>query len=61
MENPQSINCQTIQGTSNNKRNEALDVLITQIQNERTKNYISNRLIPQMEWYSRKGQECKKQ
>lgn len=62
MENNGTMYNQTIQGsTNNNERNAALDVSIVQVQNERTKSYIANRLMPQMEWYSRKGRECKKQ
>lgn len=61
MEKNGSINYQAIQGAANNTRNAALDVLITQIQDEKTQSYITNRLMPQMEWYSRKGRECKKQ
>lgn len=62
MENNGTMYNQTIQGSTNsNERNAALDVSIVQVQNERTKSYIANRLVPQMEWYSRKGRECKKQ
>lgn len=61
MEMNGSINYQTIQESASNTRNAALNVLVSQIQNEKTKNYITNRLMPQMDWYSRKGRECKKQ
>lgn len=41
-------------------RNAVLGDLIAQVQSEKIKSYISNRLMPQMEWYSSKGRECKK-
>ena len=43
-----------------NVRNVALMDLVGQIQNENTKNYVIGRIMPQMEWYSSKGGECKK-
>ena len=43
-----------------NARNVALMDLVGQIQNENTKNYVIGRIMPQMEWYSSKGGECKK-
>lgn len=61
MEENRTMYQQTAEGSANNARNAALDILVAQVQNENTKNYISNRLMPQMAWYSRKGRECKKQ
>lgn len=43
----------------NNIRNAPLISLAEQIQNSNIKNYILNRIIPQMEWYSDKGKNCK--
>lgn len=45
---------------NNNVRNAALVNLVGQIQDENTKSYILDRIIPQMEWYSRNGRDCKK-
>ena len=42
-------------------RDKALSGLIATVQNERTKDYIQNRIIPQMEWYSKKSAVYKKQ
>lgn len=41
-------------------RDEALDPLIDQVENEHTKDYIRNRVVPQMKWYSKKSAECKR-
>lgn len=43
-----------------NARNNALMDLVEQIQNESTRKYIADRLMPQMEWYSKRGGECQK-
>ena len=46
-------------GPSVNTRDSAVVEMIGQVQNEQTKDYISKRIIPQMQWYSRKSQEYK--
>lgn len=62
MESNGTMYNQAMQGVGNhNTRNAAMDVMVAQVQNETTRGYIANRLMPQMEWYSRKGRECKKQ
>lgn len=50
-----------LQGTTNSARTTALNDLVSQVHSEKTKNYIANRLMPQMEWYSCKSRKCKKQ
>ncbi len=45
---------------SGNARNNALMDSVEQIQDENTRRYIVDRLMPQMEWYSKKGRECQK-
>ena len=45
---------------SHKTRNDVLANLAEQIRNENTRNYVFDRLMPQMEWYSGKGKECKK-
>lgn len=52
---------QIVREANDNTRNAALNDLVTQVQNEKTRSYIATRLIPQMEWYSREGRKCKKQ
>lgn len=47
-------------GNKSITRNAALMDLVGQIQSRNTQNYIAARIIPQMEWYSAKGGECKK-
>lgn len=41
-------------------REELLDGLIDQVQSDRTKDYITNRILPQMKWYSNKSKENQK-
>lgn len=41
-------------------RDELLTGLITQVQNGNTKDYITNRILPQMKWYNNKSKENKK-
>lgn len=41
-------------------RDDALEKLISQISNSMTKDYINNRVISQMKWYSRRSKECKR-
>lgn len=49
-----------ISGNENQKsRDEALDHLIQQVQNEKTKDYICSRIVPQLEWYGCKSREYK--
>lgn len=43
-----------------NMREELLAGLIEQVQNNRTKDYIKNRILPQMKWYSDKSKENQK-
>ena len=45
--------------TSGKDRNATVAGLIEQVQSGQTKDYISKRIIPQMQWYSRKSQECR--
>jgi len=45
---------------SRQSRDAALSNLIEQVQNEKTKDYITNRIVPQMEWYSSKSRSYKK-
>lgn len=45
---------------SRQSRDAALSNLIEQVQNEKTKDYITNRIVPQMEWYSNKSRSYKK-
>ena len=44
---------------SGQSRDDALLELINQIQNEKTKNYVTNRIVKQMKWYSDKSRSCK--
>ena len=41
-------------------RDTSLEYFISQIQCENTKNYITNRILPQMKWYSSKSSENKR-
>ena len=41
-----------MQVPADNTRNAALNDLTAQVQNEKTRSYITTRLMPQMEWYS---------
>lgn len=43
-----------------NMREELLAELIEQVKNNRTKDYIKNRILPQMKWYSDKSKENQK-
>lgn len=43
-----------------NKRDVSLENLIAQVECANTKNYIQNRILQQMEWYSRKSSENKR-
>ena len=42
-------------------RHDALAPLVEEIQDPRTKDYVKNRLLEQMNWYRKKSGECKKQ
>ena len=44
---------------SGNNRDSAVAGLIDQVQCGRTKDYISKRILPQLQWYSRRSRECK--
>ena len=41
-----------------NDRDSAVAELIEPVQSQQTKDYISRRIIPQMQWYGRKSREC---
>lgn len=41
-----------------NARNDALLDLVEQVQNENTRKYIADRLVPQMEWHNVKKTLC---
>ena len=43
-----------------NKRDASLEYFISKVQCENTKNYITNRILPQMKWYSSKSSENKR-
>lgn len=45
---------------SGQSRDDALVGLINQVQNEKTKDYITNRIMEQMKWYSGKSRSYKK-
>lgn len=45
---------------SSNMRDNSLENFISQVQCESTKNYIANRILPQMKWYSSKSSENKR-
>lgn len=45
--------------TGKNIRNSELDALIDEIKSPRTKKYVTHRLKPQMDWYSKKSRENK--
>lgn len=45
---------------SKQSRDAVLSNLIEQVQYEKTKDYITNRIVPQMEWYSSKSRSYKK-
>ena len=42
-------------------RNRSISELAKEIPNAQTKDYVENRLLPQMSWYSAKSRACKKQ
>lgn len=44
-----------------NTRDLPLKDLVAQVQNANIKNYISNRILPQLNWYSNKSKKNKKQ
>lgn len=43
-----------------NTRDTALADMVSQIQNEKIRNYINGRIIPQMKWYSSNSREYKR-
>lgn len=49
MSSDSSVEC------SGQSRDDSLFELINQVQNERTKDYITNRIMPQMRWYGNKS------
>lgn len=49
------------QETAASSRDRPLSELAGEIRDSRTKDYVENRLLPQMTWYSRKSMEYKKQ
>ncbi|MBR4544450.1 MAG: DUF4231 domain-containing protein [Oscillibacter sp.] len=49
------------QKKASSSRHDALAPLVEEIQDPRTKDYVKNRLLEQMKWYSKKSGECKKQ
>ena len=40
-------------------RDDALSEMINRVQDEKTKDYIANRIVEQMKWYSSKSRSCK--
>ena len=54
------MSSKNMQVPTDNTRNAALNDLTAQVQNEKTRSYITTRLMPQMEWYSHEGRKCKK-
>lgn len=46
---------------SGRSRNDSLSELIDKVQSEKTKNYIINRIVPQMKWYSNKSRSYQQQ
>jgi len=55
MDNQNSIDC------NDYMREASLTDLIAQVQNGNTRDYITNRILPQMKWYSNKSRESKRQ
>ena len=54
-------NKKTTSENTANSRNRPLSELAAEIQDARTKDYVENRLLPQMTWYSAKSREYKGQ
>ena len=44
---------------SDSKDRRTITDLIAEIEDDRTRDYVENRLIPQMRWYQKKASECK--
>lgn len=61
MEKHETMYHSKAQESANSTRSADLNELVAQVQNEKTRHYIACRLMTQMEWYSRKSRECKKQ
>lgn len=54
------MNNQNTNGDGGSPRDAALTALIGQVQSGKTRDYISNRILPQMKWYSSKSGENRK-